>query len=226
MKKTSMFSIVALTACVFSATAFSQSTTAKVEVNAGLRSGRFHAAPAAESLWLQETAVGGYSPSLANFGSVALSAGGNVGVSQMRGDLGPGLTSFSGYRINPALRFDRSLADLLPRLGVFSALGYAYSRYTGRGSNSWDANPSSSLFLLGAESLEERGKKYVAHGPNVAGGFSYGITQSFSVSTTVAVAFETMTSDSPVFIGGKEISDRDSTSFTTRSLLIGGGYTL
>ncbi len=226
MKNTSILLIVALTGCMFSAAAFSQANTAKVEINAGLRSGRFHAAPSAESLWLQETSVGGYSPTQATLGSVALSTGGNVGVSQMRGNLGPGLTSFSGYRVNPALRFDQSLANLLPRLGVFSAIGYAYAQYTGRGSNSWDANTSPSLFLLGSESLKERGKKYVAHGPNVAGGVSYGITQSFSVSTTVAVAFETMTSDSPIFIGGKEISDRESTSFTSRSLTIGGGYTL
>lgn len=144
----------------------------------------------------------------------------------MRGDLGPGLTSFSGYRVIPSLRFDQSLAALLPRLSVFSALGYAYSRFSGRGSDSWDANQSSSLFLLGAESIEERGKNYIAYGPNVSAGLTYGVSQSFTVSTALAVSFETMTGRSPIFVGGKEVAGRDTTSFTSRSVLIGGGYIL
>lgn len=226
MKKTCFHSLVLALVCLLTTNAFSQASSATVEVNAGLRAGRFHAAPSSESLWLQETSVAGYSPTLTSIGSVALSLGGSLGLSQMRGDLGPGLTSLSGYRINPAMKFEQSLANLLPRLSVFSALGYAYSRFSGRGSDSWDANQSSSLFLLGAESIEERGKNYIAYGPNVGAGLTYGITKSFTVSTAMAVSFETMTGRNAIFVGGKEVAGRDTTSFTSRSMLLGGGYIL
>jgi hypothetical protein len=226
MKKTCFHALSITIGLLCSTEGFSQASSATVELNAGLRAGRFHAAPSAESLWLQETAVAGYSPTLTTLGSVSVALGGSLGLSQMRGDLGPGLTSLSGYRINPAVKGEQSLAMILPRLRVFSALGYGYSRFSGRGSESWDANKSTSLFLLGAESIEERGKSYIAYGPNVSAGLTYGITQSLTVSTTVAVSLETMTGRSPIFSGGKEIVSKETTSFTSRSVLLGGGYVL
>jgi hypothetical protein len=226
MKQKLFFTLISALSFIPTSVAVGEESSGKLEVNAGLRSGRFQAAPRSESLWLQESGLGGYSPTLMSFGSLAFSAGGNLSVSQMRGDLGPGLTALTGYRVNPSLKFEQTLTGFLSRLSVFSALGYAYTTFTGRGSDSWDANQSSALFLLGAESIEQRSKKYVAQGPNVTAGVAYGITDAFSVSTSMAVSFETMTGSSPIFNGGREVANKETTSFTSRSVLLGGGYSL
>lgn len=216
-----------VTVLVFSANAASgQNLSGSVGVNTGLRSGRFQAAPKSESLWLQESAISGYSRSVASVADVEFKVGGSAGISQMRGDLGPGLTSLSGYRFTPVLHAEYSVASLSTSTRIFANLGYAYARYSGSGSDSWDSDQSSSLFLLGSGSIEEREKKYVSYGPQVSTGILYDLKSDFFVSGEIAVAFDTMVSNSPVYTGGKEIGNKGKSAFTSRSLMFGGGYSL
>jgi hypothetical protein len=200
--------------------------TLTVEVQAGLRSARFHAAPQTFDLWTQELVASVRSGDLAAVGPVAVQVGASFALSQMRGDLGPGLTSFSGYRAGPDARLVTRPTASLPSLRVFGSVAYLFGDFTGQGSPNWDVNQAPTMFLRGSETLAEEEKTYRTGGPHFALGTTYDVAAKVAVSAVYDYGVETMINDSTIISAGEEVSGRDRTTSTSRSFLLGGIFAL
>jgi hypothetical protein len=193
------------------------------QVVTGVRTGSFQAAPSARTMHLFEIGAAVASDPLPWLKVVDVTVGAALSQQRMQGSLGAGLSSFEGTTYGPDINV--RYRTRLP-LAVFGTVGYRVGRYRGHGADNWSDDDVRAAWLFREDVNSERNKSYETAGWHVGAGASWALLDNASVLAGVDLGFERMRSDARVIDGLDVYTDRSTTSFDTRSFLIGGQYSL
>lgn len=195
--------------------------TVSAELRTGLRSASFRASPTVQNMWLNEydaaVLVDVWSAS-----SVTVGAGAVGGLFDLRGDLGRGLTEFSGYRFGPEVRASYRAASSRDwgTLRPFVALSYQYGSASGEGSENWGGDRTTAQLTYGPDAIATTSKSFTTYGTHATAGAGWDFS-TFGLIAAYDIGVETLLGNNRVIAYGAEIENRKRTDFNSRSFQLG-----